>query len=878
MPRSRFVPLLLLFALASSLASGPLPSHAAVAPPNGFETEPGLVREPLAAPVSPWSEPAATLEQTAVADGDWSSIGGASIPLGPPRLTHDAIYDPVRKRMIVFGGSTGPSFSNEVWALDTEARTWTMLSPSGTPPAGRRLHSTVYDPVRDRLIVVGGYDGTFYSDVWALSLAGAPSWSLLSPAGPAFPARGGHATVYDPAGDRVVVFGGYDGVSPPSNRRNDVWALSLSGTPTWSNITPALPGPSARSSMSGVYDSANQRMVIFGGTTPTFQNDVWALSLTGAPAWSPITPVGSTPPAREEHVAVFDPLNNRMVIHGGLDASFLYGDTWSLSLSGPPTWTLHPPCGFSTGGIWGHAAVYDSDHGQMLVHGGYNGVQYLPTTLALGLGPDPEWIPYGLGGGAGPNRHTFAFAYDPSRHVMWLFGGSDGNCYQNDVYRLSLGPAPAWQLINPAGTPPSARRLTRSIYDPVRDRLIVFGGYDGTFYNDTWELSLSGTPTWSQLAPGGPLPPPRSGHGMIYDPSGDRVIVYGGFDGVTPPANRLGDVWALSLGGTPQWSQITPAGPGPGARSSHAVAYDPAGARMLMFGGTNPAFQNDAWQLTLTGTPAWTQIPAGNLPPEREESSLILDPARNRLVMYGGYGSFYLYGDLWELPLTGTPTWQPLSPTGDGPGARWGHSAAYDPLQDRMVLHGGQYRGNTTWFLSWSLPTATQASVVEAVGERGTVRLEWELRGSSTAVRLERQGPAGWTERATLTPDGRGRVRFVDREVSAGGRYEYRLVDRGSSEVLSQVTVDVPAGGFELRSATYQEGRLVIDCSIPGTEELSIELLDASGRRAHQMTWSAGRAGDHQIEMRVPALASGVYFARIRQAGLSKTRPVALVR
>jgi hypothetical protein len=309
---------------------------------------------------------------------------------------------------------------------------------------------------------------------------------------------------------------------------------------------------------------------------------------------------------------------------------------------------------------------------------------------------------------------------------------------------------------------------------------------------------------------------------------------------------------------------------------------------MLMFGGTNPAFLNDTWEMSLSGTPTWALIPSGG-PLGREEHSMILDPARNRLVIFGGLAAGGFVGDLWSLSLSAPPpgsdhnAWQQMNPTveaGPPPPLTWGHGAAYDPLQDRMVVHSGAAPDveNGTFFLSWSLPTATQAALVAAVGERGAARLEWELRGSAAPVRLERQDPVGWTERATLAPDGNGRIRFVDRDVTAGARYEYRLVDLGSSEILSQVTVGIPAEHLALRSANYQYGRLIIECSIPGTSELSIELLDASGRRAHQMTWTAGRAGDQRIEMRVPFLASGVYFTRIRQNGQSQTKSVAIVR
>ena len=110
-------------------------------------------------------------------------------------------------------------------------------------PTARFCHTAIYDPVRDRMVVFGGYDGGYRNDVWALSLAGSPAWSELAPGGTPPSARDAHTAIYDPVRDRMVVFGGYDGAS----LRNDVWALSLSGSPAWSELAPAGTPPVARS-------------------------------------------------------------------------------------------------------------------------------------------------------------------------------------------------------------------------------------------------------------------------------------------------------------------------------------------------------------------------------------------------------------------------------------------------------------------------------------------------------------------------------------------------------------------------------------------------------------------------------------------------------
>jgi hypothetical protein len=113
---------------------------------------------------------------------------------------------------------------------------------------------------------------------------------------------------------------------------------------------------------------------------------------------------------------------------------------------------------------------------------------------------------------------------------------------------------PSWHKLTPLGTLPAARRTMTSIYDPIRDRMIVYGGWDSggnsnaNFLGDTWELALDNNPTWTQLAPAGPLPTGRDATAAIYDPVNDQLTVFGGWTGT----NMLADSWLLHWGETGQ--------------------------------------------------------------------------------------------------------------------------------------------------------------------------------------------------------------------------------------------------------------------------------------------------------------------------------------
>src|SRR5262249_5977805 len=84
--------------------------------------------------------------------------------------------------------------------------------------------------------------------------------------------------------------------------------------------------------------------------------------------------------------------------------------------------------------------------------------------------------------------------------------------------------------------------------DPVRDRLVLFGGvgaelYDSPYSNDTWTLNLSGPAAWQRLSPAGFLPRGRVGAAGGYDAPLERLMGAGG--------DYSNDLFALGFGALP---------------------------------------------------------------------------------------------------------------------------------------------------------------------------------------------------------------------------------------------------------------------------------------------------------------------------------------
>jgi hypothetical protein len=300
---------------------------------------------------------AVLLQAPANGNGKWGTLianGTAGSP--PPRWGQTAAYDSANNRMIVFGGrAIGAQYFSDVWVLsnaDGQGGTaaWSQLGLSGTSPAPRWGHTAIYDSANNRLTIFGGANASqTFSDVWTLSnangLGGTPAWTQLSPAGPA--PKGVHASsaVYDATSNIMTVFGGEN--LARNAFTNGVWTLShangLGGAPQWTNILAdgAAGSPPKRWSHSAVYDITNNRMTIFGGSAFAGASslsgfgDVWVLANAngqgGSPAWTKLETSGLKPGPRCCQTAVYDTVNNRMMVFGGDNADAIYSVTWVLS-------------------------------------------------------------------------------------------------------------------------------------------------------------------------------------------------------------------------------------------------------------------------------------------------------------------------------------------------------------------------------------------------------------------------------------------------------------------------------------------------------------------------------------------------------------------
>ena len=89
---------------------------------------------------------------------EWSDVTNIAVRPGG-RSGGQLIYDSVRRRVLFFGGSFGPSVSNQTYLTDLwewKVGAWRLSTPSGTQPTGRWQFGLAFDGGRDQLVLFGG--------------------------------------------------------------------------------------------------------------------------------------------------------------------------------------------------------------------------------------------------------------------------------------------------------------------------------------------------------------------------------------------------------------------------------------------------------------------------------------------------------------------------------------------------------------------------------------------------------------------------------------------------------------------------------------------------------------------------------------------------
>ena len=326
---------------------------------------------------------------------------------------------------------------------------WLLLEPSGARPSPRSSRGVSYDPQGRRLLVVGGYgaEQVTLSEMWALSLTGSPVWTEIATT-VSMPLSDG------PYGAHGIIDGQH--LIYLQSSSSPVWMLDLAGPPVFTPLPTENPFAMPVRIGNVVLDAPMRRVVFFGANFGgRYLPEPFALSLSNPATWNALMPPGDmSSPVMLERIVVLDAPRRRLIVFGDRSAP-IETNLWTLALSEPPAWSQLAAAGKGPYRAMGNEGAYDPLGQRLLV--------FTPS----------EFDPAGGGGGAG------GAAPD---------GGED---LRPQVFSLSLSGDPVWKRLATRGDTPNWFRR-RPVYDEANDRMLFFGGYDGDRYtNDVWALDLA---------------------------------------------------------------------------------------------------------------------------------------------------------------------------------------------------------------------------------------------------------------------------------------------------------------------------------------------------------------------------------------------------
>jgi hypothetical protein len=785
------------------------------------------------------------------------TIDGTWVELPPPlRSTPILGYD--SNRLIVAGG-TEPSNSRSrvTWAFDLGlSAIWSRLETSGDydGSAGQGF----VDLARHRLVVTDGVTA------WVLDLA-LRRWTRHAVPTTGF---GPVGLAFDPTRNRILLVGGAylcGSLHPPQTCYvGGVWSWPVDGDSALVEISSPDSAPRNRSDHSAMFDPSRDRLIAFGDRF----DRMYTLAFSDAPQWDSIAVTGETPIATSARSSFYDPIGDLLVSYGGRR------DVRTLSLGTDPHWTLLPtpdPVPDADGSV-----TYDPEHRRILLAAGANG-SFWSYSLETG-----SWTRLSQ---PGPLLTFHSMILDSPANRLVVFGGlwlgspfgSEEHRY-NDVWSYPLDGTGAWTLLQPQETPPAARDWATAVFDPSNDQMVVFAGEVGDHdVNDTWTLSLGATPTWRELTFADPIPPPEAAAAAVYDPVGQRIILC---VGSTPSGSPTEVAWSLDLNPSPRWQVLTVLGTPPNAMGAPGVAYDSRRQRVILV----DAQDFTAWALNLAGTPSWERIATSAMPASSGLLQCAYDPVQDRLI-----ADVYTVG-VFQLSLASSPAqWARLTPSGSPPPQSNFYPVVLDPARNRLLEFGGQIGSgytNGVFSLQWEPidhPTPVIISVVSAEVVQGLARIIWQTSSAAARFTVERSEASGaWQTSAVVEQDGLGRITFEDPDVRAGERYGYRVADGSSSlATASEVWLDIPANR-ELSLAAPAPNPVTrvffTQVSLPRRSQGLVEVIGVDGRLLASQSLSTLAPGTHLLRFDVRSVPAGLYFIRLRDAEHTIVRRFSIVR
>ena len=213
-----------------------------------------------------------------------------------PRANHTATFIKELNRVYIFGGHGGVGYSrkafNDMHFIDCESFEWTKVETKGSAPEPRGGHIAGRLPKNNKIFVQGGWSSIsqysnifvfdFEENAWAeLNINfDTPRWNHCGLVIPALPhwklfIFGGSSAYFEEGTPRN--FGSQVNSAVYVNLVEDLNKAKLQLVDLDSDCSARC--PSGRENASMIYDSKEKRLLVFGGWSNTFNNDIFQLDI-----------------------------------------------------------------------------------------------------------------------------------------------------------------------------------------------------------------------------------------------------------------------------------------------------------------------------------------------------------------------------------------------------------------------------------------------------------------------------------------------------------------------------------------------------------------------------------------------------------------------
>jgi hypothetical protein len=263
-------------------------------------------------------------------------------PKPSPRSLHAMAYDPISRKVVLYGGRNGFQTFGDTWLYTGDGVNgfWEHV-PSATQPGELQEHAMVFDSVRNRVVLHGGRK--FTGDFWAADDRtyewDGVSWQMVAQSPFAMFEFG---MAFDDLRGRAITFGGTGGeggyINHPYEYQPGVGWSETSIT-FFRVVQPAM-----------AFDGGRGRVVVVGGAGDTPAQGEVTIEFIPGKGWAALP---NLPPGQGRAGArmVYDSRRKVLVLTGGAGGGApnhedggRYSDTWelrgipmTLGLSAPPT-------------------------------------------------------------------------------------------------------------------------------------------------------------------------------------------------------------------------------------------------------------------------------------------------------------------------------------------------------------------------------------------------------------------------------------------------------------------------------------------------------------------------------------------------------------